>query len=552
MGNGQINLLPQTNRIAELFDLWGVARGRFFIAITMVVTVLLVLMEAQYNVDLLSTISDPNASKALVGDLSQRGKLLAAFGITWAIARGLLTSIRPFLFGMLIFASLTVGTYHGLDHIYTKVIADLKPEIKVKGFGLFSYRRDILTGKLIDSDIPLPKNEPVIGKIFMGAFPIVLLDDRFMLPVQDTIEVKAAYKGKEVLARADKEWPKYDTQMRELRIAHDKFVAESRRALDTTSIENEWKKYSAKMQELRNAYERFIDGSRKAARYGSAGTRRFREQSGGLSPNPNLTFHQFLSMLRSSSHPEGEKLRREESREIGQRANGKRVVVGHMPYSMGHAEFTRWVTNLSTESFKAKGFTPDPNITRTQFVEMLRGSKGTEGDKIRSADAKVITKRPDGSEVFLGELPYFLDHNAYLQWFSSQAEDARNNALPTVENVEKFSDIQDVNSAVFLPPMAIISSLTSALTNALTFVVVMFGLALSVISATNRAGEAIIRFSAPIMIGVFTALLYLMPSHVFNSGTPLFELETQLHENVGFAGKVWSRLSNLEKIILKE
>jgi hypothetical protein len=60
------------------------------------------------------------------------------------------------------------------------------------------------------------------------------------------------------------------------------------------------------------------------------------------------------------------------------------------------------------------------------------------------------------------------------------------------------------------------------------------------------------QFSTPIMLVIFTGLLYLLPSHVFVSGTPIYELETRLHENVGLAGQVWSRLSNIEKIILKE
>jgi hypothetical protein len=167
-------------------------------------------------------------------------------------------------------------------------------------------------------------------------------------------------------------------------------------------------------------------------------------------------------------------------------------------------------------------------------------------------DEQIIGKRPGGPEIRLRELPYFLDHDGYLQWFSLQAKEVKENALPTVSNVENFPDIQDVNSAVFLPPMAIITSLTSAMTNALTFAIVLLGLGMSVIPATKRAGEKIVRFSAPIMIVLVAELLYLMPSHVFNSKTPLYELEVQLHESVGLAGQVWSRLSNLEKFILKE
>lgn len=536
---------------ARILDLWGLARSKAFTAAVLIVTAFLVLMEAKYNIDLLSTISDPTASREVVGDLSQRGKLLAAFGITWAVARALLTTIRPFALGLSLFLGLAFGTYHGLDALYTHAIASLKPEVKVKGFALFSYRRDLLTEKLIDPDLPSPTVEPVIGKIFMGAFPMVLLDERYMVPVQDVVEVRADYKGKEVLAKAEKDWPRYDAGMRELRHKYDEFIAESRKATDPAAAEGEWQKYAAKMADIRNNYQRYIDGSRKAARYGATGDREFRRQSGGLSPNPSLSLQGFVKMIRTARHPEGEKMRREEARQLGQRADGKPVYVRDMAYFMDRADFLRWVTDLRRDSFAAKGFKPDASLSREGFVDMLRASNTKDGEKIREMDATVLGRRPDGTEVKLRDLPYFLDRASYLKWFSDQAEAVKNSVLPTAETVEKFKDIQDVNSAVFLPPMAIISSLTSAMTNALSLAIILSGLALTRLSATRRAGAIVLKFAAPIMVAMFAGTLYLMPSHVFRADTPLYELETQLHDTVGFPGQVWSRLSNLQKLILR-
>jgi len=644
---------------ARIFDVWGLARSKFFTVVVLVITAILVLMEARYNIDLLSTISDPTASREVVGGLSQRGKLLAAFGITWAVARVLLTAIRPFALGLTVFLGLAFGVYHGIDTIYTYAIASLKPEVKVKGFALFSYRRDLLTEKLIDPDLPLPKNEPVIGKIFMGAFPMVLLDERYMVPVQVMLEVQANYKSKEVLAKAENEWPRYDAGMSEILRKYDEFIAESRKVTDPAAGEDDWRKYAAKMAYIRSKYgefiaesrkvtdpaageddwrkyaaqmahirskhDEFIDGSRKAAAYGARGTSVFRERSGGFSPNPNLSLQGFVNMIRAANHPEGEKMRREEGRQLGQRANGTPVYGRDMPYFMGHAEFLRWVGDLRRDSFAAKGFKPDPKLTRDGFVDMLRASRHPEGEKmrreegrqlgqrangtpvyvrdmpyflgrdeflrwvgdlrrdsfaargfkpdpkltrdgfvdmlrasdtkdgakIREMDATVLGRRPDGSTVTLRELPYFLDRSAYLHWFASQAEAVKNSVLPTAETVEKFKDIQDVNSAVFLPPMAIITSLTSATTNALSLVIVLVGLALTRVSATRSAGAAVLKFSSAIMIILFAVALYLMPAHVFRPDTPLYDLETSLHETVGFPGKIWSRLSNLQKLILR-
>jgi hypothetical protein len=537
--------------VARILDVWGLARSKAFTVVVLVITAILVLMEAKYNIDLLSTISDPTANREVVGGLSQRGKLLAAFGITWAVARALLTVIRPFVFGLSVFLGLAFGVYHGIDTLYTHVIASLKPEVKVQGFALFSYRHDLLTEKLIDPDLPLPKNEPVIGKIFMGAFPMVLLDERYMLPVQDVLEVRADFKSKEVLAKAENEWPRYDAAMFELRRKYDEFIAESRKATDPTASEGEWRKYAAKMADIRSNYERYIDGSRRAAGHGARGTRAFRERSGGLSPNPNLSLQGFVNMIRTANHPEGEKMRREEGRQLGQRANGTPVYVRDMPYFLGHAEFLRWVGDLRRDSFAARGIKPNPKLTRDEFLNMLRASDTKDGAKVRELDATILGRRSDGSDVTLREIPYFLDHAAYLHWFTSQAEAVKNSVLPTAETVETFKDIQDVNSAVFLPPMAIITSLTSATTNALSLVVVLVGLALTRTSVTRSAGVVVLKFSSAIMMILFSVVLYLMPSHVFPPDTPLYDLETSLHDTVGFPGEVWSRLSNLQKLILR-
>lgn len=540
--------LPDARRI---LDAWGLARSKAFTAVVLVVTAVLVLLEAKYNIDLLATISDPSASREVVGDLTQRGKLLAAFGITWAVARALLTRIRPFALGLCVFLGLSFGTYLGLDALYTHAIASLKPEVKVNGFALFSYRRDLLTEKLVDPDLPLPKDEPVIGRIFMGAFPMVLLDERYMVPVQHTIAVRAAHQSKAVLANAEKDWPKYDAGMRDIRQKYDEFIAESRKATDPSASEKEWQQYAAKMAGIRSNHQRYIDGSRKAAAYGARGERAFRERSGGLAPNPHLSLQGFMNMIRASRHPEGEKMRRDESRQLGQRADGSPVYGRDMPYFMGRAEFLRWVGELRRGSFAARGLKPDPQLTRDGFVDMLRASGTKDGARIREMDATVLGQRPDGSAVKLRELPYFLDRAAYLEWFATQAEAAKNSMLPTAETVEQFKDIQDVNAAVFLPPMAIISSLTSAMTNALSLAIVLAGLVLVRVSPMRRAGAMVLKYSSVIMVALFAGTLYFMPAHVFRPDTPLHELETRLHDTVGFPGQLWSRLSNLQKLILK-
>lgn len=429
----------------QVLDLWGLTRTRWLAWVALVVTGAFVFLEARYNLALLDTLINPSASREHIAALSDQGKLLASIGLAWVCGRMLLERVRPALLGLLILATLSWLVYRGLDHLYTSVIRDLPPAVKLKGFSLFSYRQDLLTGKLSDPDIPMPSDDPVSGRLVMGSFPIVLLDERFMLPARDIIERKANDRIRFVLKDAEAAFPDYERQM----------------------------------HELNRGYREFIDGSRQAFQYKAmGGIEQFRKKSGGLTPNPNLTRDQFVDMLRSSQHPKGKDL--------------------------------------------------------------------------RDGEAKVVAKRPDGKPFVAGDVPKFMDRKRYMAWFEKELSAIRDAALPTEQTIEQMAGIDDMNSAVFLPPMAMISSLTSALTNALTFVLLAVALVLQMRAAApaQRLGQWLLRLGTPLMLVGFAALLLLMPAYVLPVG-PMRDLEVKMHRQVGWAGLAWSRLSNVQVLLIK-
>lgn len=425
-------------------DFGGLFRTELLAWLALALTGAFVLLEIRYNIDLFNTLIDPASSRETIQALSDRGKLLAAVGISWACGRFLLERVRPALLGLALLVGLAAGVYLGLDTLYTTVIRDLPPAVKLKGFSLFGYRQDLLTGKLFDPDIPLPKDEPVQGRIIMGAFPIILIDDRFMLPASDIVERKANDKIRFVLKDAQAAWPDYSKQM----------------------------------QELRDGHRDFIKGSKEALPYGAEGIKEFKKKSGGFSPDASLTLPQFVDMLRQSKHPKGQDL--------------------------------------------------------------------------RDAEARQIAKRPDGTPVLAAEVPKFLDRPGYLGWFEAQAKKARDDALPTVSTVERMEGIQDMNSAIFLPPMAMMASLTSALTNGLTFVLLAFTLLGRRWgpAPVRRIAATVSRFGAPIMLLLFALLLLAAPAYVFAPG-PLRNLEQKMHNTLGLAGHAWSRLSSVQSLVLR-
>lgn len=648
----------KNNDLAIEAEVTGLGKSPYLAYLLLAVTALLVFMEFRYNVALLNSISDPSTTPVEASDLSNKGKLLAAFGLTWAIFKGFLLKARNFLVALLVLGLMTFAGYWGLDTLYDKVIDNLKPEVKVMGFNLLSYRHDLLTGELEDSDIPNLKDSPVTGKIFMGAFPIVLLDDRFMVPAQDLVTRKADEKQASTIELSEEKWADYSSNMTMMRKAYDRYIESSLKAAGGNALDSDWQKYSAEMAKINTSHERFvetakrasgeadldrewasysdnmnslrashrefIDGSYKAARYGSRGTDAFRRQSGGLDPNTGLALSQFPALVKRSSHPKanqirqsetrvighqfdgkpiyagempyfmnrqdfygwiaqkakeglalaglpvkptlsksdflelirqsktanGEELRKYEQREIGQSPDGRKVLAGDMPYFMNRQDFYDWSGKLVRDSMAAVGLSPNEKASIKDFVEILRSSTGDDGKRLREAESKLVTKRPDGSVILVRDVPYFMSKATYQQWVLTEAEKFKAMAMPTIENVNSVKNIKQVNAAIFIPPMAIISSLTSALVNAISLVLFVLATVLTLSGVGTPLGLLIKKHTVVLMLLVFAGLVTVMPPHVFDKGTPLHDLETKLHQEVGVAAALWSRLSNVQKYFL--
>jgi hypothetical protein len=194
---------------------------------------------------------------------------------------------------------------------------------------------------------------------------------------------------------------------------------------------------------------------------------------------------------------------------------------------------------------------PNVNLSRDDFLVLLRKSSSKEGQQLRDIENRVLDVLPDGRQLKIGDIPYFMEREVYHQWMRDEMERLKAQMIPTEENVNDFANINQVNAAIFIPPMAIVSSLTSALVNTLSFVILLSASVLTFVPVTRPAGRVVERLCVPLMISFFLALVYLMPSHVFQQGTELHNLETKFHERVGVPARLWSRLSNVQKIFLE-
>ncbi|MDR2164371.1 MAG: hypothetical protein LBO79_01805, partial [Zoogloeaceae bacterium] len=435
--------------VVEYMARLNAAKSRFRFPIMMIVMVILVFMEYRYNVDLLNSISDPAIKPEVAEDLSQRGKILASFGVVWALFRNMVFRLRNVFSRIFVIAALTLAGYLTLDTIYGKVIDSLPPNVKVMGFNLLLYRHDLLSGDLEDSDIPKISEDPVSGKIFMGAFPMVLLDDRFMLPAQSYIIRRAELKIEEALRVAEEKWPEYQNGMDRLNAAHVKYLEYSRKA-STDELSREWGQYALKMQELGDAHahyrdavkiarreadlsnqwnqyngqmdylrakhSEFVQGSRKVVRYGGkardSAERKFRAASGGLGPNAGVSLIEFPGLLKRSSH--GKRIRTAEDRIVGHDTDGDPIRAGEIPYFLSRPEFEAWVTNRALRSLQSVNLPMDHVMDREQFLEWARTSNTPGGQTLREHEAK---NYGTADTVVRGkEIPYFLGQAEFVQW----------------------------------------------------------------------------------------------------------------------------------------
>lgn len=409
-------------------------------------TLAYVVIELRYNRSLLALFSLSNPSKEVIDRLSNEGKLLASIGITWAFGRGPIQRLRNPIAILLTSVFAVGGMYWTISSIYDHTIHNLSPSTKVDGWHLAAYRQSLLNGKLVDPDIPLPAQVGAIGSIVMTSFPLVMFDDRYMVPARDILERKATDFERHMIRQAEQRWPAY----------------------------------SSNMDRLNSLYQEYLQGSARAVQFGQAGIKEFRKRSGGMDPNPKATREMFLQKLRGSSHPEVRRLNAAESEII-------------------------WIDN-----------------------------KGKPTERI----------------IYGRDIPYFMNHTQYYAWFRERAKHIRLQVLPTVETVERTEGINDINAAVFIPPMAMITSLLSVIANVAALLVI----AVTALFALWPKSWGIFHrylwiFGPTVTITALVASFMLASGSIFSPGTPMHDLEKTMHHEVGWPGKLWSKAASIQLIV---
>lgn len=198
------------------------------------------------------------------------------------------------------------------------------------------------------------------------------------------------------------------------------------------------------------------------------------------------------------------------------------------------------------------GMRPNARATKMEFLDELRKSSHRESAKLKSAEAEQVwidnKGKPNEKIIYGRDFPYFMNKVQYMAWFKPKADKLRLDIVPTPEIVERADGINDINSSVFIPPMAMITSLLSIVANVAALMAILLTTALLMMkgSFASRIRKQLWVLSPAATIVTMTLVFTFAPSSIFVKGTPMWKLEREMQKQVGWPGKLWSKAAGIE------
>ncbi len=117
--------------------------GRLASAALIVVTFAYLCAELAWNLNMLETMSRPGSTRVELQAMAMHGRMLAAFGLVWALIRSLLFSRKSgidALVNYVLFASSLVVAHASIGTGYDKAIDSLSPSTSMRAFELAAHR----------------------------------------------------------------------------------------------------------------------------------------------------------------------------------------------------------------------------------------------------------------------------------------------------------------------------------------------------------------------------------------------------------------------------
>lgn len=255
--------------------------------VVFLITTVYVAIELRWNGTLLSAIGDASISRSGVQDLVTEGRLLAAFGLTWALTRALVTaSAKPAAMAVNIgvFCILVAGCYAAIDQLYDRVVRAIPATESATLFQLAVHRTSATQGIGEPAFVEAAKHP-----LTLVSWPLLLSDARTKASISLSYESARERAISTPLDKVTEAFP---------RIVAAQQQAAQLKAMAATAeakFETGYAQYAAKS----NAIDKSLWGkvsSRVLAGY----VTKFKEETCGMVPSPNPTREVFAAELTHS------------------------------------------------------------------------------------------------------------------------------------------------------------------------------------------------------------------------------------------------------------
>lgn len=255
--------------------------GPWTAALLAAVTLAYLYLEARWNVDLVAAVYAGDLPAPEMQALVESGRWLSAFGLAWALTRGVFLresrSLVGAIVGALLVGATTMACHVGISRGYEAAIDRIPDPVALQ-----LYKSSVWRSMSTSPDAQAhgeAQSAAVLDPVAATLWPLRLLDQRSVILMEAAFETKEGEIRAQLAQRARAAWPEVSSRVAQMG---------SRDAL---------------LSQFETAYQRYIKASEAmGSMFSSVETRRMKgfEQLSGMKPNSKATREQFAQELQRS------------------------------------------------------------------------------------------------------------------------------------------------------------------------------------------------------------------------------------------------------------
>lgn len=179
------------------------------------ITVAYVFLEIRWNSSFMSTLYEGTADRDEINALVQEGRWLAAFGLAWALMKGVFVRESTTTAGFVVSVALVLGStmlaYVGISRGYEAVIDAIPQDEAALLYKSTAHRALALSGSVQDESAQDPMS--------VALWALKVLDVSLLQGIDQGFEAQAEDAKTQLLAKVSQDWPKIQAELTQVAAA---------------------------------------------------------------------------------------------------------------------------------------------------------------------------------------------------------------------------------------------------------------------------------------------------------------------------------------------